>query len=310
MNYFPILDEIRSDNIDSRYFGFAFLYNKNGKIKGKNSNAKFYLRSTLKPIQASILTEDIINYFNFTDEELAVIQGSHSGEKIHTELVKSVLNKIGLDENALLCPIIPPLNTKNVSKYSKIHNNCSGKHSMMLAYCIYNNLDIKNYTDFNHPVQLKIKEKLLQYANTNDYTITKDGCTVPVYGLKISDMAFAFLNYYEDKKNKKIINAYKNNPYIIGGCDNFGKRTDTKIMELNSNLISKVGAGGFIYIYNELNKEILIIKMSQNNNFQREIVALEILYDLNWLDKRYYDSNIYTEANEVIGRYKLNNWEV
>lgn len=309
MNYFPILDTTRSNSLDCRYFGLAFLYDKNGKIKGKNSNSKFYLRSMMKPIQASVLSDEIVDYYNFKDEELALMQASHAGEEIHINFVKLILDKIGLTEENLLCPLIPPLNTKNVKTYSKIHNNCSGKHSMMLAYCVYNNLEIKNYTDFNHPVQLKIKEKLLDYAKTNDYIVTKDGCTVPVYGLKISDMACAFLNYYKDTNNERLINAYKNNPYIIGGADDCGKRTDTKIMELNSDLISKVGAGGFIYVYNQKNKQILIVKMAQNNNKYREITVLEILYNLKWLKSRYYDKNIYTEANEAIGEYVLNNWE-
>ena len=309
MNYFPILDEIRSNMVDCRYFGMAFLYDKKGKLKGKSSNAKFYLRSTMKPIQASILTLDLVKRFKFNEAELAVMQASHAGEKVHTDLIYSILNKIGLNEDNLLCPVIPPLNIKNTINYSKVHNNCSGKHSMMLSYCVYNNLDIKNYNDFNHPVQLKIKEKLFNYAETNDCIVTKDGCTVPVYGLKISDMAKAFLNYYNDKNNEFLINVYKNNPYIIGGSDNFGKRTDTKIMELNKNLISKVGAGGFIYVYNEEKKEILIVKMSQNNNQIREYITLEILYKLNWLNKRYYDKNICTEAGEILGEYVLNNWE-
>ena len=33
MNYFPILDTTRSNSIDCRYFGLAFLYNENGKVK-------------------------------------------------------------------------------------------------------------------------------------------------------------------------------------------------------------------------------------------------------------------------------------
>ncbi len=309
MNYFPLLDEIRSNSTDARYFGFAFLYNKNGKIKGVNSNAKFYLRSTLKPIQASVLDDEIIDYYKLTEEELAVGQGSHSGEKIHTDLVRSILEKIKVKEEELLCPIIPPLNTKGITKFSKIHNNCSGKHALMCAYSKFHKLDLKTYNNINHPLQLKIQEKLLSYAKTQDFILTKDGCTVPVWGLKIKDMAECFLNYYKDKNNKKLINAYKKYPYIIGGCDDFGKRSDTKIMELNPKLISKVGAGGFIYVYHEEKEEILIVKMSQNNNKAREIITLEILYNLNWLDKRYYDKNIYTEANEKIGEYKLCHWE-
>ena len=309
MNYFPILDSIRSDSVDSRYFGLAFLYDEKGKIFGKTSNAKFYLRSMMKQIQASIISEEIIKCFKFTNQELAVMQASHSGENIHTELVRSILSKIGLNKSSLLCPVIPPLNTKGIENYSKIHNNCSGKHSMMLAYCVYNGLDIKNYNDFNHPVQLKIKEKLLNYAETDDYLSTKDGCTVPVYGIKIENIAKMFFSYYKDLKNSHLIEAYSKNPYIIGGSDNFGKRTDTKIMELNKNLFSKVGAGGFIYVYNNEEKQILMVKMAQDNNPQREIVVLEILYQLGWLQERHYDKKIYTEDNYPIGEYVLNNWK-
>lgn len=309
-DYYPVLDVFRSNYIDNRFFALVYLFNKNGVIKsiGKDNNAKFYLRSLFKPIQTSILDEKIISYFNFNDKELAVMQGSHSGQKCHIELVQSILDKINLSEKDLLCPVIPPLNTKGVSNYTRLHNNCSGKHAMMLSYCVYHNLDIKNYNDFSHPVQLKIKEKLLNYADTKDYIQTKDGCTVPVFGLKIADIARAFLNFYSDTKNEKIITAYKSNPYIIGGEDDFSKRSDTKIMELSPSLISKVGAGGFIYVYNTDLKEILIIKMSQDNNRAREIIALETLYKLNWLNERFYDDKIYTEDNEIIGNYVLNSF--
>lgn len=309
MNYFPILDSKRSNNTDCRFFGMAFLYNIEGKIKGKTSCAKFYLRSMLKPVQASVLPDDAIKKYGFSDEELAIMQASHAGEKVHTNLVKSILNKINRTENELLCPVIPPLNTKEHQNYSKIHNNCSGKHALMLALCDYFGYETSNYNDFNHPLQKMIKEKVLYYAKTNDFIISKDGCTLPIMGLKIDDIAKLFLNYYADKNNSRLISAYKNNPYIIGGSDNFSYRTDTKIMKLSENLFSKVGAGGFIYVYNKEKKEILIVKMAQDNNPQREIVTLEILYNLGWLKERFYDNKIYTEDNLPIGQYFLNEWE-
>ncbi len=46
------------------------------------------------------------NYFQFSDEELAIMQASHSGEKIHTALIESILNKAGLNESYLQCPEI------------------------------------------------------------------------------------------------------------------------------------------------------------------------------------------------------------
>ena len=74
---------------------------------GEHNNYPFFLRSLLKPIQASIMADySTQNYFQFSDEELAIMQASHSGEKIHTALIESILNKAGLNESYLQCPEI------------------------------------------------------------------------------------------------------------------------------------------------------------------------------------------------------------
>ena len=77
-------------------------------------------------------------------------------------------------------------------------------------------------------------------------------------------------------------------------------------MRLNKNLISKVGAGGFIYVFNIETGGFLLLKMAQDNNKIREIIILEALYKLNWLDKRHYDEYIRTEDNNTIGKYVFN----
>ena len=113
--YYPLVDICRSGCIDNRFYALMYLADKNGEIikfKGDDNNSKFFLRSLFKPIQSSILAEDkIYNRFKFTDAELAIMQGSHSGEPLHIELIHSILNKTGLNENCLLCPPIKPLNT-------------------------------------------------------------------------------------------------------------------------------------------------------------------------------------------------------
>ena len=307
--YHPLLNIYRSDYIDSRFYAIMGLYDSKGTIMeaGLHNDAKFFLRSMMKPIQASILADEkIYDYFNFTNEEIAIMQGSHSGSPKHIKLIESILKKIGLTKDFLLCPAIPPLDLtsyKAGAKFNQTHNNCSGKHAMMLSYCVFKGLEISKYTDFSHPVQLKIKEKLIEYAKTNDIIQTVDGCEVPVYGLKLPDIAHAVINYYTDRKNLKLIGAYKKYPEIIGGFDKYGERTDTKIMRLNPYLLSKVGAGGFIYVFNIKTKQILIVKMAQNNNPEREILTFDILYKLKWLDKRYFDHIVYTESHMPIGSY-------
>ncbi len=305
-DYYPILDSFRSGEIENRFFGLLFLYDKKGlKFSiGYDRGAKFFLRSLFKPIQASILDEKIISYFGFDDKELAIMQGSHAGEEIHIEILKSILKKTGVKENELLCPVILPINYKK-GKIRRLHNNCSGKHLMMISWSLYNKADYKNYTDFDHPCQLKIKKKLLFYSGCkNNFITTKDGCTAPVYGLTMDDIARAFLNYYKDKSNLRLIKAYKNNPYAAGGYN----RTDTKITGLK-NLISKVGAGGFIYVYNIKTEEILIVKMAQDNNPQREVVVLEALRRLNWVDEKLYDDKIYLEDSSPIGKLIVNGFD-
>ncbi len=306
MDYKPLLTSFRSDYPDNTFYAIFGIYDKNGLIKGNGTfqDGFFWLRSLFKPVQALLINKNIRDYFNFTEKELAIMQSSHAGEEYHIELIKSILNKIKLREEHLLCPEIAPLNTSKFKGKSRLHNNCSGKHCMILSYCIYHNLDITDYINVNHPAQIKIRENLIKLSETKDLILSTDGCLMPIYGMKLNNIAKMFLNLY--KENSFLTEAYKNNPRIIGGRDDFSLRTDTKIMLLDKNLISKVGAGGFIYVYNILTEQILILKTAQNNNPEREILTLEILYRLNWLKERFYKNEITLENNKKIGEYRFN----
>ena len=56
--------------------------------------------------------------------------------------------------------------------------------------------------------------------------------------------------------------------------------------------------------------KFLIVKMAQNNNPEREILTLDILYKLKWLDKRHYDQIVYTESHMPIGKYVVSGIKV
>ena len=74
--YSPLLNIYRSDYIDSCFYAIAGLYDMKGTIMeaGSHNGAKFFLRSMMKPIQASILADEkIYDYFNFSNEEIACI---------------------------------------------------------------------------------------------------------------------------------------------------------------------------------------------------------------------------------------------
>lgn len=330
--YFPILDLVRKDPslgtfVDQRFYGIAALYGFSSSGEpielakfGNDNGYPFFLRSLLKPIQASIMAElKTAEFFNFTNSELAVMQASHSGETCHTSLVQSILKKIGLSEESLKCPPDKPLNPNVLSENqapSGIHNNCSGKHSMMLAVSKQMGWDIEGYTDINHPVQKLIKAQVLKLSEIDNAPQTVDGCTVPVWALSLKSIAKCFYKLYNLEEYRFLKDAYCSDPYITGGTDVSGLRQDTLIMKLNPKLIAKTGAGGFLGVYNSSAKQFLLIKMAQDNNKARFLTVARLLTLLSWVPEPPAqevpfppayppDYNFYDEKMAPAGRFEV-----
>ncbi len=307
ISIFPskLLHSKRGDIIDEEYFGFIFLYENFKLLKkiGDDNSAQFYLRSLSKPVQASIMDDfDIVNKYKLSQKEIAITCASHSGTKVHVELIRSILDKFGLNENYLLCPSATPLDTRDFDGVKKpIYHNCSAKHALMLAISKVNNWNLSDYTSVSHPLQKLIYKRHLDLSGATDIQISSDGCGTPVFALKINEIAQMFFNLF--KKYPLISNAMLNNPYIIGGYD----RLDSEICELaKGKLIAKVGAGGFLLVYNVEQDMILIVKMSQNNNLQRRIVALNALFELGWIKNNPAPNKIYNDLGLAVGDYVCN----
>ena len=50
--------------------------------------------------------------------------------------------------------------------YSPLANNCSGKHSGMLAYCVQCGLPKETYLDYDHPLQQAIRRAVAHFTST------------------------------------------------------------------------------------------------------------------------------------------------
>ena len=305
INPAKLLYSKRGNVIDEEYFGFIFLYDNFSLLKkiGQDNGAKFYLRSLSKPVQASIMQDfNVVEKLGLTQEEIAICCASHSGTNIHISLVRSILAKAGLDESFLLCPCATPLDIKDFDGIKKpIYHNCSAKHALMLAISKLNSWDLKKYTDVDHPLQKLIYKRHIELSGASKAGISYDGCSTPVFALSMSEIAQMFFNLF--KKCDFITNAMLNNPYILGGND----RLDSEIIELGEkNLVAKVGAGGFLLVYNIKEDKILIIKMSQNNNLPRRIVALNILYEMGWIKENPAPEHFCNDIGKIVGDYVCN----
>lgn len=300
-----ILYSLRNNVVDEQFFGFIVLYENFSCIKkiGDDNNAPFYLRSLSKPVQASLIQDfNIIERLNFSCEEIAICCGSHCGTNFHVNLVRSILSKVGLSENHLLCPVAEPLDKRDYDGIKRsVYNNCSAKHALMLAICKLNNWDLSSYCDISHPLQKMIFKRHLDLSLADKIPISSDGCGTPVFALNFNEIAHMFFNLFH--KYDFILSSLIKCPYAFGG---YG-RLDTEIIELGRfNLVAKVGAGGFVLIYNIKEDKIFIVKMSQNNNHARRIVTLNALYQLGWIDSNPVPMQYCNDLGEIVGDYICN----
>lgn len=323
-DYIPVkfLEYERSGLVEQEHFGLLVKASASGEVfkLGDDKNYPFYLRSCAKPLQASLLIDfGLDEFYNMTSEEIALCCASHAGEISHVQAGRDFLNKIGLHEKHLKCGLHKPLSKSEQKKLilsgekeNIFQNNCSGKHIMMLAICKKMGWGVNNYDEVEHPLQIMIREKIYELCGIKkNYSVTKDGCGVPIYAMPLENMVQGFLNLFLDNKYHKIKEAFIQNPQIIGGED----RLDTAIMKANKNLIAKVGAGGLCIVINLQQKEGIIIKIMDCDMKARSICLIEALKQVNWLDgemlendliKAQNKSDILTLHGEKIGEVKTN----
>lgn len=307
VNYSPVklIEYVRDGLIEQEHYGFIVICDTSGNVKklGDDSDYPFYLRSCAKPLQASLILDfEIDKYFNLSSKEIAVCCASHAGEPCHVETIKGILDKIGLDETFLKCGLHKPLSKSEQEKMliageteTTLHNNCSGKHTMMLAICKKMGYDLNTYNEKTHPLQIAIKNKIYSLCEIKeDYPDTKDGCGVPIYSMPLKNMVKGYLNLFFDEKYSILRDAFVQNPYIIGGED----RLDTAIMSENNKLIAKVGAGGLCIAVNLEKEQGLVVKIIDCDMKARAICLIETLRQLNWLTDEMLNNDLIKAQNK------------
>ena len=259
----PLVEVKRGSITESRHRGHIVVVEPDGNVIASAGALETvtFLRSSAKPLQAiPLLVTGAADRFGFTDREVALACASHNGEPIHTEVVASMLRKIGLGTEALKCGVHEPYGEEAAralrergEQPNALHNNCSGKHAGMLAVALHLGAPIENYESPENPVQKAIADTIAQFSGVpvTDMAVGIDGCAAPIFGVTMKAMALAYARLVSppesfDKITRgaceriaRVMNAY---PELIGGTSN---RLDTEIMRATPRrVISKVGAEG------------------------------------------------------------------
>lgn len=246
----PLVAVIRGEAVESVHRGAVTVVGPAGELLGGvgDPGTRILLRSAAKPFQAAaVVASGAAEAFSLTDEEIAVMAGSHTGTAEHVAVVARILRRAGATEASLVC--------------GSSEHMCSGKHAGMLLLAEHLRVSAQGYELQEHPVQRAIRgyvTSLLQTASgglhrgmagnrykTGSRTILAgiDGCGVPVISLSLYDAAhlFALLASGATPTLARVRDAMLAHPVLVAGQG----RLDTTVMQAGEGaIIAKGGAEG------------------------------------------------------------------
>ena len=210
----------------------------------------------MKPFQALPLVDDgVMETFGFDSEELAICCASHDGTPVHVDIVSAMLGRLGLFSGQLECGAHPPYHAPSAEavlrsggQFTPIHNNCSGKHTGMLALALYRDWPLHGYTERDHPVQQRIRRELGEWLDVDPEILrwAVDGCGAPTPYLSLRQMARAYARLGRAsaaaaKGAAEVVGAMTGHPELVSGEGNFSTRL---MQDTHGRIVAKEGAEG------------------------------------------------------------------
>ena len=251
-----------------------------------------YFRSCAKPFQAiAALRIGIVARFGLTAEHVAIMCASHSGEPRHVAVVRDLLAHAEVDESSLQCGAHWPYDEAAASVARRqmieplaVFNNCSGKHSGMLAAARLLQAPLESYLEPSHLVQQRIRQVVEEFTGcaSDEVIYGIDGCSAPNAAVALSAMArsFAQLVTSDDDAARTAVEAMTTHPFLIGGT----KRFDTALMEVtDGRLLAKGGAAGAHCTADRQSGRGLALKLEDVDGTWVSVAVMAALTALGWL---------------------------
>jgi L-asparaginase II len=298
---------VRGETVESVHRGHMVVIDGEGQriASAGDPEVVTFFRSACKPFQTMpLLVSGAADAFGFDESEVALACASHSGQRRHTEIAASMLNKIGMSESDLRCGSHLPFYQEAADRLirageapTQLHNNCSGKHAAMLAVAKHIGADTGTYEQLENPVQQQILSVISKFTGVPpaDIAVGIDGCAAPNFAVSLQAMARSFIGLVARRDSftrdlsdasARIVRSMLNHPELIGGTG----RLDTMIMQAAPDkVLSKVGADG-VWLAGVLPGErwpsglAIALKIEDGDDqLARPVVAVELLRRLDIL---------------------------
>lgn len=284
---FPLYDApvvahvVRSGFVESVHHGSVVALDTDGStmLAVGDVSGPIFPRSASKPIQALAMLRGGLD---LDGELLALASASHSGEWFHLEGVQRILAGAGLGEQDLQNTPDLPYDESTRHEWiaagrrpSPLAQNCSGKHSAMLATCVGAGWDTATYRDVQHPLQQLIAQTHADLSGEPVAAIGIDGCGAPVMAMSLTGLARAFSRIAsapEGTDEAKLATAIRAHPEWVAGT----RRDVTSLIRGVPGLIAKDGAES-VYAVGLADGRAVALKIADGGQRARPVVMAAAL---------------------------------
>ena len=325
MSHEALVTFTRSNIDESHHYG-AYCVVHDGRVVRRHGDigVPCFYRSAAKPIQALAVVESgAPDRYGFTDEELALVVGSHSGSPMHSRHAMSILRKVGESPALLRCgghtsldPEVRDAYVRDGHHPGRIEDNCSGKHAGMIGAAKAMDADPVTYAEPDHLIQQQNLSNvaLLTGLARERIHVGIDGCAVPSCAVPLEAMARAMERFAHPDDlpagtaaaARRIADAVWSHPEMVAG----ERRFDTHLLRVGKGrLLSKMGAEGLQTIGVAGERLGIAIKITDGGRRAVEALASALLIDLGLLEPAdlldFYPRLVKTREGTPIGDVRV-----
>ena len=287
-----VVEVWRGDRVESRHRASAVALDRHGRIRHQIGDAGLivYPRSSIKPIQSlHLILSGAADAYNLGQAELALACASHSAEARHVALVRSWLERIGLDDQALGCgpqrPSFRPAYEeliKSGREPRRWHNNCSGKHTGMLNVVRHLGFDEGAYLAPAHPLQERIKQTIAGLCGESlEFAPGIDGCGAPNWPISLLGLATAASRLAladgptpdQGAALARMAAAMQAEPFLVAGSE----RCCTAIMQTVPGMLAKTGAEGVYLLGHQPTGTGIALKIEDGSTRAAQALAIAMM---------------------------------
>jgi L-asparaginase II len=233
----PIVVEVRRNGAVEALHSVHAVAVRSGEIVAAAGDPELscFMRSSSKPLQALPLVRA---RDDLPDDELAIACASHHDMPEQVAAVRALLARANATEDDL------ELGPQDGRPPERIHNNCSGNHSGMLALCRARGWPIEGYRLPDHPVQIACRDVHGEAAGIEPESLATgvDGCGIVTFALTLERMAHAFSRLESLPGGARVADAMRVRPDLVGGPDG----ADFLLMRNAPGWLAKGGAEGLL----------------------------------------------------------------